>query len=78
MSDPNLAHVNFDTDTSAYLRDLANKTGWSVNYIANFLVRMMQAVEITTDVTLKSDVLPGKDGKPPVRFRKLLRMKIKK
>jgi hypothetical protein len=77
MSDPNLAHVNFDSDTSQYLRSLADRTGWSVNYIANFLIRMMQAVEVTTDVSLKSDTLPGKDGKKPVRFRKLLRMKIK-
>jgi len=77
MPDQNKAHVNFDSDTSEYLQNLANKTGWSVTYIANFLIRMMQSVEITVDASLKSEILPGKEGKLPIRYRKLLRMKVK-
>jgi hypothetical protein len=78
MPKSTVAHVFFDEDTSIYLQDIANKTGWSVTYIANFLIRMMQSVEITAEASLKTDILPGKEGRPPICYRKLLRMKIKK
>jgi len=78
MSKPYNAHVNFDDDTSEYLKKISDKTGWSVCYVANQLVRMMEQMEIETSLTLKTDTLIGKEGRPIIKYKPRFRIAIKR
>ncbi len=76
----NKAHVFFQGTQGEYLRNVANTTGWSVDYVAHFLIGNIKSMEQTIEIELKDDVIPANPEKPntkPVRFRKKLRMQMK-
>lgn len=70
-------HVIFDEDTAQYLQDLSGKTGWSINRIANHLIRNIRSVEIATDIQMKTDGSIPIPGSKPVTFKKRIHMKIR-
>lgn len=74
------AHVFFQGTEGQYLRDIANKTGWSVDYVAHFFIRNIKSMEQIIEIELKDEILPANPEKPgtkPVRFRKKLRMQLR-
>lgn len=79
MSKPvSKTHVIFDEDTAEYLQDLAGRTGWSINRLANHLIRSIQSVEIATAIDLKESALIHVPGKQPVQFRRRVRLHIRR
>jgi hypothetical protein len=74
---PEPQHINFDEDVLEILRGISSKTGWSQRYVSNFLIRLLKDMEITIDVGLKTDIMPGKGKNPDIKFKRRLRMKIR-
>ncbi|MFA6109792.1 MAG: hypothetical protein WDA75_13585 [Candidatus Latescibacterota bacterium] len=73
-------HIYFEGEESEYIRKVSQKTGWSADYVAHFLIRNIMAMEQTTEIELKDDVLPNNSVRPgtaPIKFRKKLRMQMK-
>lgn len=70
-------HLWFDSDTSEYLRSVANRTGKSITRVANDLIRMIGKMEERTDITLKETELHTKNGSPTIKFKKGMQISIK-
>ena len=70
------AHIICDSDISEYLQSMASRTGQSVTYCANNLLRMIKSAEQTNKLELKDGVLKGREGKETIKFRKITSIRI--
>lgn len=77
MANPYKAHIDFEEDVSDFLSRISIKTGFSKPMAAHMLMRLIEKAEVTIDLTLKDNAqINSLEGKPPVKFKKRINLKI--